>query len=112
MIERAPITGFWNRVIAHREWLLPVIFIALMLLAIRGCYWLTDRAPDNDPRVLVEFCYKLIAIGAVLAITGFCKSHGKFFSDVQPQNAAELFVSRFSTLCFIGLLLWFVSSHG
>jgi hypothetical protein len=112
MIERAPITGTWNRIKAHREWLLPVIFILVMLLAIRGCYWLTGREPDNDPRVLVEFGYKAIALAFVLAVVGFCKSHGKFFADIQPQNWQEAAVTRLSTLLFIFGLLWFFSTHG
>lgn len=86
----------------HREWLLLPLFVALMVLAIHGCYWLSGRKPIDDPGELVSLCFRAIALAFALAFTGFIKSHEKLNRATEHTATRDVALSRIWT----GVLLF------
>jgi len=95
----------FQNICRHREWLLPLIFIAAMLFAIRGVYWLTGRPPTDDPGELVSAAYRAIRLAFVVSAVGFTQGH--LFGWRGEESDAGLLHHLLDSLCTLALLLLF-----
>lgn len=95
----------WEKIKYSREWLLLPIFVGIMLLTIRGVYWLTGRPVVDDPGELVSLSYRMIRLAFAIAFTGFVQGH--FFGWRGDASEATFWDHVLDALCSLALLSFF-----
>lgn len=67
--------AIFRMAVSQREWLLLPLFCVGILAAIRAYFYLTGRAPLDDPGEVVGACYVAVKLAIAVALTGYVQDH-------------------------------------
>jgi len=98
--------SWFKSLLRHREWLLLPLFIGVMALLAQVVWWISGRAPTDDPGEIVGACYRAARLAMAVALTGYVQDH--HFGYRSLGDSPRLRDDVYDACVTYGLLLLFV----